>query len=61
MWEYEKKEYLTIQETCNLLGITRQTLNNWFKKGKVKRIQLVENGKVLIPSNQFFSKYEIEK
>lgn len=38
------KEYLSFNEACNYLGITRRTLNNWINKGKIKGVK-EENGR----------------
>jgi DNA (cytosine-5)-methyltransferase 1 len=31
----KQKEYLTISETAKILGVTKETLRNWEKAGKI--------------------------
>lgn len=44
-------EYLTIKETCELLNVSRQTLNTWMKQDKIKYIKI--DKAVRIPKDQF--------
>lgn len=45
------REFLTIAETCELLRVSRVTLNKWIKDGKIKTIKY--DKVVRIPSEQF--------
>jgi predicted site-specific integrase-resolvase len=35
----EEKEYLTLKEACQYLGVSRQTIHNYVKKGKLTRYE----------------------
>lgn len=43
------KDFYSIKEFCNLLGISRSTCNRWIKSGKLKVIQADKNQRVIIP------------
>ena len=45
------EELLTIKEVCEKMRVSRQTLNTWIKKGKVKVIKV--DKVVRIPASQF--------
>jgi excisionase family DNA binding protein len=35
----EEKEYMTLKEACQYLGVSRQTINNYVKTGKLTRYE----------------------
>lgn len=47
----EAETYLTIKEVCQKFRVSRQTLNSWIKKEKIKAIKV--DRAVRIPASQF--------
>ncbi len=47
MGEITSKEFLSIKETCLLLGISRMSLHRYLKSGLIKPIKL--GGRIIIP------------
>lgn len=45
------EKFLTINEVCKILNISRQTLSKYIKEGKIKAIKYERA--VRIPANQF--------
>lgn len=45
------EKYLTINEVCELLRVSRQTVTEWMKRGKIKSLKI--DRAVRIPANQF--------
>jgi excisionase family DNA binding protein len=46
----ETKEFLTIEEVCELMSISRQTLYKKRKTGEINAYQVIKRGKVLFRS-----------
>lgn len=44
-----EKQY-TFKEVCKLFGITRQTIYNWQKEGKIKVVMI--NGRPRVPESE---------
>ncbi|MFH1664854.1 MAG: excisionase family DNA-binding protein [Candidatus Omnitrophota bacterium] len=53
MTEQEKKQYLSVTEAANLLGISRQTVHNKIKNGEIKATKI---GRVFAISREEFKK-----
>lgn len=53
------REFLTIEETCELMQISRNTLSSWFEQGlakyKIDRKMYTKNTEL----NEFISKHQI--
>ena len=43
-----KNEFLSTQDLGSLLGVTRQTIRNWIKKGEIQAFQIGQNLKIPI-------------
>jgi len=41
-----ENRFLSTQELGSLLGVTRQTIRNWIKKGNIKAFQIGQNLKI---------------
>lgn len=44
------KDFYSVKEFCELIGIDRSTLYRWIKAGKIEYIQSTPNGKISIPA-----------
>jgi excisionase family DNA binding protein len=51
------RTFLSTQDLASLLGVTRQTIRNWIKSGRIRAYHIGQNLKIPVPEAQRILRY----
>lgn len=56
---FVQEEILTTEESCQLLGRTRQQMNNYIRKGEIAPVKITTNGSLFLKDDVIALKHRV--